>query len=121
MRATYEVTLRGLRFHTLVGVLPHEREVPQPVEFDVTAWPAAREGHPAQGVLLDYRTLYDIVAQVLASGPVDYLEGLVLAMAERVMLSGHVLRVRVAARKPHVTLPGPSDHAEVAIELSRDA
>jgi FolB domain-containing protein len=121
VRASYEVTLRGLRFHTFVGVLPHEREVAQPVEFDVTAWPVAREGRPYEGVLLDYRALYDIVATVLAKGPVDFLEGLVLAMADAVMLGGQVQRVRVVARKPHVALPGPLDYAEVAIELSKDA
>ena len=31
-----EVTLRGMRFHALVGVLPHEAEFAQPLEVDVS-------------------------------------------------------------------------------------
>jgi 7,8-dihydroneopterin aldolase/epimerase/oxygenase len=121
VRTSYEVTLRGLRFHTRVGVLPHERDLPQPVEFDVTAWPRPPRRRPAEGILLDYRTLYDVIAAVLAEGPTDYLEGLVASIAERIMAGGQVRRVRVVARKPHVVLPGPLDHAEVAIDVSRDA
>ena len=31
------ITLRGMKFHTLVGLLPHEEKFPQPLELDVTA------------------------------------------------------------------------------------
>ena len=34
---THEITLRAMRFHALVGILPHERELEQPIEIDVTA------------------------------------------------------------------------------------
>ena len=31
-----EITLHAMRFHALVGILPHERDIPQPIEIDLT-------------------------------------------------------------------------------------
>ena len=121
MRSEYAISLRGLRFHARVGILPHERELPQPIEIDVTVWPQPPHDVPTMGKLLDYRSLYDLVAKVIGEGPIDYLEGLALAIAEGAMDAGNVRRVRVAARKPHVVLPGPAAHAEVVADLTRDA
>jgi dihydroneopterin aldolase len=120
VRAEYAISLNGLRFHARVGVLPHERELSQPIEVDITVWPRAVSAEPTSGMLLDYRTLYDIVSRVVNEGPIDFLEGLVASVAERAMGTGSVQRVRVAARKPHVPLPGPLAHAEVVLDLTRD-
>ena len=109
-----------MRFHARVGILPHERELPQPIEIDLTVWPRAPLDVPSMGKLLDYRMLYDLAAKVINAGPIDFLEGLALAVAEQAMLAGNVTRVRVAARKPHVPLPGPLTCAEIVVELSRD-
>jgi FolB domain-containing protein len=107
------VTLRGLRFHTLVGVLPHEREIAQPLEVDVTAW--LRD--PSRGAPpLDYRALHGAVAARVAEGAVGYLEELAHDVADRVLALGGVRRVRVAVRKPHVPLGAPLAGAEVVLE-----
>ncbi len=58
-----EITLRGLRFHALVGILPHERTVPQPIEVDLDVRVADGDA------LVDYRALYDDVARVVSPGP----------------------------------------------------
>jgi FolB domain-containing protein len=107
-----------MRFHTLVGVLPHERELPQPLEMDVTVWLADRSG-PDASTSLDYRELYLTMADTVARSPIGYLEDLVDRAAQAVLALAPVDRVRVAARKPHVTLPGPLAYAEVAIERDR--
>jgi dihydroneopterin aldolase len=120
VRTLYQIALRGMRFHARVGVLPHERELPQPIELDLIVWPRAPHDLPDVGKLLDYRALYHLAAGALSEGPVDYLEGLAAVVADRVMAAGNVNRVRVQARKPHVALPGPVSHAEVSIELTRD-
>ena len=104
------VTLAGLQFHVRVGVLPHEREVPQPLEVDVTAWP-----NPAAAVL-DYRALYAAAAGAVAGEPLAYLEDVAGDVAARVLADGGVERVRVAVRKPHVAMPGPLAYAEVVVE-----
>jgi FolB domain-containing protein len=102
-----------MRFHTLVGVLPHEAQLPQPLEIDLTVWMGA------EGGVIDYRTLYEAVSGVVSSGPIRYLEELVGATADAALAMGGVARVRVAARKPHVALPGPLAWAEVAIDRER--
>jgi dihydroneopterin aldolase len=109
VQTNYEVALNRVCFHALVGVLPHEKQLQQPVEVDLRVWPRTPAGSDDTGRLLDYR-----------QGPIDYLEGLALAIAERAIDTGQVDRVRVTVRKPHVPLPGPLDSAEVSIELTRD-
>jgi dihydroneopterin aldolase len=106
-----EITLRAMRFHALVGVLPHERSVPQPVEIDLRV-------HVTEGdVVIDYRGLYDVVAKTIASGPIDFLEEIAARVAdEAIAHNGRIRAARVAVRKPHVALPGPLAYAEVVVE-----
>ncbi len=115
------ITLKGMRFHTLVGLLPHEEHVPQPLELDLTVWRSLRSvgesDSPAQ--LLDYRDLYEIVARAVGSSPHRLLEALCEKIARHVLEATAVDRVRVAARKPHAPIPGPLDHVEVVIERGR--
>ena len=107
-----------MRFHTLVGVLPHEQEFAQPLEMDVTVW--IGDDHAATSAI-DYRDLYRAMADTVSAGPVGYLEDLVDTAARAALALPAVARVRVAARKPHVALPGPLAYAEVAVERTRDA
>lgn len=107
------ITLRGMRFHTLVGILPHERELPQPLEVDVTAWVPH-----APGASLDYRELYSVVATRAAAG-CGFIEDLADTVAAGVLELPQVRRVMVAVRKPHVPLPGPLAYAEVRVERER--
>lgn len=121
MRSSLTVTLRGLRFHARVGVLPHERELAQPLEIDVTVWAAPEPATPSRHALIDYRFIYDRVAAVVARQPLGLLEDLVHAIAQDVLALDGASRVSVVARKPHVPLPGPLTCSEVALELARDA
>jgi len=104
-----EVTLRGMRFHALVGILPHEREVAQPLEVDLTVWASS------SGIVIDYRGLYDVVASVVTSGQIGYLEAAGARIADAAVALAGVSRARVALRKPNVALPGPLAHAEVVV------
>jgi len=117
------ITLRGMRFHTLVGLLPHEAKFPQPLELDVTAWLSLkRVGETdAPSMLLDYRTLYQTVADTVgAAQHHKLLEALCERIAQATLRLDGVERVTVAARKPHVPIPGPLDAVEVTIERTRD-
>ena len=116
------ITLRGMRFHTLVGLLPHEAKFPQPLELDVTAFISLRRvgetDEPA--IRLDYRTLYQVVADAVnASSHHKLLEALCEGIARATLGLDGVERVRVAARKPHAPIPGPLEDVEVTIERSR--
>ena len=107
-----------MRFHTLVGVLPHEQQLAQPLEMDVTVWLSDRHASDS-AASLDYRELYLAMADTVARSPIGYLEDLVDRAAQAALALSAVARVRVAARKPHVALPGPLGYAEVAIERDR--
>lgn len=109
-----------MQFHTLVGILPHEREFSQPLEMDVTVWLDAAPAGAAQAGL-DYRELHAAVAHAVEERSIGYLEDLVQRAADAVMALPAVTRARVAARKPHVALPGPLAYAEVVVEHDRDA
>ena len=112
---THEITLRAMRFHALVGILPHERELAQPIEVDVTA-------HVGDGAgIVDYRRMYEAVADVFSVGPVDYLEEIAERVASRLFADHQrIASVRVAVRKPHVALGGPLAYAEVAVDRTRN-
>ena len=105
-----EITLRGMRFTTLVGILPRERVDPQPLEIDLTVRLA-----PGKEVV-DYRALYDLVAGTVEAGPIEYLESAGERIAARALALPRVRSARVALRKPNVALGGPLDYAEVVVE-----
>jgi dihydroneopterin aldolase len=115
------ITLRGMRFHTLVGLLPHEEHIPQPLELDVTVYLSLRRVGVTDSpkALLDYRHLYRLVAESVGTSHHKLLEGLCELVAAKALALDHVERVRVAARKPHAPIPGPLESVEVVIERSR--
>jgi dihydroneopterin aldolase len=112
------ITLKGMRFHTRVGLLPHEAHVAQPLELDLTVYLSLRRAGATDSpsALLDYRTLYDAVAQTIGASHHRLLEGLCERIAEAVLALEAVETVRVAARKPHAPISGPLDYVEVIIE-----
>ncbi len=111
-----EITLRSMRFHALVGILPHERELAQPIEVDLTVRVTDGEG------VIDYRALYAIAEDVLAAGPIDFLEEIGDRIAGGALAhSPRVRTARVAVRKPHVPLGGPLQYVEVVVDRSADA
>jgi dihydroneopterin aldolase len=116
------ITLRGMRFHTLVGLLPHEESIPQPLELDLTVHLSLRRVGETDSprALLDYRTLYQLVAETVGTSHHRLLEALCERIAAKALALDGVDRVRVAARKPHAPIAGPLDSVEVVIERTRD-
>ena len=115
------ITLRGMRFHTLVGLLPHEEKFPQPLELDLTVFLSLQRVGQADSprMLLDYRRLYQVVADTVGTSHHRLLEALCEQIAQAALALEGVSRVRVAARKPHAPIPGPLDAVEVVIERSK--
>ena len=105
------ISLVGMRFHVRVGILPHEREHPQPLEIDVRV---TRADDAAD--LLDYRSLYELAAERVAREPLDYIEDFAASIADGVMQLPQVTHALIAVRKPHVMLDGPLAYAEVVVE-----
>jgi dihydroneopterin aldolase len=117
------ITLKGMRFHTLVGLLPHEQQIPQPLELDLTVRRSLKDVGETDSpeALLDYRDLYGLVAETVGQSHHRLLEALCEKIAQRALELDGVVGVRVAARKPHAPIDGPLDHVEVVLERVRDS
>ena len=113
------VTLKGMRFHARIGVLPHEAEIAQSIEVDASLWVRRSGSRLTSKDIVDYRRVYEIVAEVVTGGHTNFLEEVGERIAEHALQLPLVERVRIAVRKPNVVLPGPLAYAEVALERAR--
>jgi 7,8-dihydroneopterin aldolase/epimerase/oxygenase len=113
------VTLKAMRFHARIGVLPHEAEIAQSIEVDASLWVRRGDGQLSARDIVDYRHVYDMVADVVTKGHISFLEEVGELIAERALELPLVSKVRIAVRKPNVALPGPLAYAEVALERER--
>ena len=113
------VTLKGMRFHARIGVLPHEAEIAQSIEVDASLWVRRGGTRLTARDIVDYRRVYEIVAEVVTGGHTNFLEEVGERIAEAALQLPLVERVRIAVRKPNVVLPGPLAYAEVALERAR--
>jgi dihydroneopterin aldolase len=112
------IILKGMRFHTRVGVLPHEEQVPQPLHIDLTVWLSLEQPGRTDSLrdTVDYRALHAVVAETVGDSHHRLIEGLCERIATRALTLPGVGRVEVAARKPHAPVGGPLDHVEVVLE-----
>jgi dihydroneopterin aldolase len=113
------VTLKGMRFHARIGVLPHEAEIAQSIEVDASLWVRRSGARLTSKDIVDYRRVYEMVAEVVTGGHTNFLEEVGERIAERALQLPLVEKVRIAVRKPNVALPGPLAYAEVALERAR--
>lgn len=113
------VTLKAMRFHARIGVLPHEAEIAQSIEVDASLWVRRSGARPTAKDIVDYRRVYDLVAEVVTHGHTSFLEEVGERIADRALQLPQVEKVRIAVRKPNVALPGPLAYAEVALERAR--
>ena len=112
MPTPVEITLRNMRFHVLVGILPHEGQLTQPLEVDLTVWTApAADGQ----LVVDYRVLHALTSDVVSTPPLPYLETIAQRLVAGALALPQVAGARAAVRKPHVALGGPLDCAEVVV------
>jgi 7,8-dihydroneopterin aldolase/epimerase/oxygenase len=115
----FEVTLRAMRFHARIGVLPHEAEIAQSIEVDVSLWVRRAGARMTASDIVDYRRVYELVEEVVTDGHTSFLEEVCERIADRALGIPLVDRIRVSVRKPNVALPGPLAYAEVALERGR--
>jgi dihydroneopterin aldolase len=113
------VTLKAMRFHARIGVLPHEAEIAQSIEVDASLWVRRSGNKPTTKDIVDYRRVYELVAEVVTKGHTNFLEEVGERIAQRALEVPLVERVRIAVRKPNVALPGPLAYAEVSLERAR--
>ncbi|HVB30127.1 MAG TPA: dihydroneopterin aldolase [Gemmatimonadaceae bacterium] len=104
------ITLRAMRFHVLVGILPHEREHPQPLEVDLAA-----DITPGRAGVVDYRALHAAARDAVMESPREFIEEIAERVARGALAVPGVAGVVVTVRKPNVPLGAPLEYVEVTI------
>jgi 7,8-dihydroneopterin aldolase/epimerase/oxygenase len=114
------IELRGLRLLGVCGVLPEERDRPQPLEVDldlVADLGAAGRSDDLDDTV-DYGTVCSVVEVVVTAAPVALLEALAERVAAAVLAAdGRVEAVTVGIRK--LRPPVPQDLATSGVRLTR--
>ena len=103
------IFLRGMRFMACHGVLPHEREVPQPFEVDVEMGLDLRAAGEADNLrqTVNYAEVYDVVSTVLTVTAKKLIEALAEEIADDLLRDFDALRwVRVTVHKPAAPIDG---------------
>ena len=103
------IFLRGMRFMACHGVLPHEREVPQPFEVDVELGLSLRAAGESDDLddTVNYAKVYDVVSTVLTVTRKYLIEALAEEIADDLLRDFDSLRwVRVTVHKPAAPIDG---------------
>lgn len=115
------ITLTGLRVPGRHGVYQHERVDGQEFVVDATVWldlgPAAATDELS--ATLDYGTLADRAAQIVAGDPCNLIETLAARIAADVLTDHRVRAVEITVHKPQAPLPHPFTDISVTTHLTR--
>jgi dihydroneopterin aldolase len=113
------IEVRALRLTGVHGLLPEERNRPQPFEIDLDL-EVDMDGAVVSDDLAetaDYAAVIEATAAVVAGPPHDLLESLAGAIAGAVLSDDHVRSVTVAVRK--LQPPVPFDVGSTGVRLTR--
>jgi len=113
------IELRGLRVRGHHGVFDHERRDGQDFVVDVTVWLDLRAAAASDDLAdtLDYGTLAQRAAAVVAGPPRQLIETVAGEIADDVIVDERVHAVEVVVHKP--AAPIPLDFADVAVVARR--
>jgi dihydroneopterin aldolase len=111
------IALRGLRVHGRHGVLPEERENGQDFVVDAVLKldTRAAAASDALGDTVDYGTLAQRLADVVAGEPCDLIETLAQRLAEVCLADERVFEVEVTVHKPQAPIEVPFEDVAVTV------
>src|SRR3954463_16001616 len=101
------IEISGLRVMTLVGVLAHEREAPQPLEFDIVLEVDLRDAGTSDDLAdtAHYGLVAERAAAIARETKDELLERLVHRIAEDALTIDRVEAVEVVVRKLRPPIP----------------
>ncbi|MGH3118549.1 MAG: dihydroneopterin aldolase [Gaiellales bacterium] len=110
------IELYGLEIFGYHGATDVEEREGQKFLFDVYLWP--RQEPEADDIerTIDYRDVAARMREVSDRRRVRLLETLAASLADELLASFPVERVRVRVRKPHVQLDPPAEYSAVTVE-----
>ena len=112
------IFLRGMRFMACHGVLPHEREIPQPFEVDVELGLFLRAAGESDALddTVNYAKVYHTVSSIMDGAPKQLIEALAEELADDLLRDFVSLRwVRVTVHKPAAPIDGMFSDVGVTI------
>ena len=112
------IFLRGMRFMACHGVLPHEREIPQPFEVEVELGLSLRVAGESDNLddTVNYAKVYHTVSSIMDGAPKQLIEALAEEIADDLLRDFDSLRwVRVTVHKPAAPIDGMFSDVGVTI------
>ena len=113
------IELRGLVITTIIGTLPHERTLAQPLQIDLSLFVNLRQAGQSDdlGDTVHYGEVTERVAQVVRSAQDRLLERLAERVAESVLAIPRVQAVEVTVAK--LRPPVPEQLHSTAVRILR--
>ena len=109
------LTLTGLRFDASLGILAHERNLPQPIQVDAELHQGQQPLLPSDDDILsvlDYRKVRQVIIDECTAQHINLLETLIGKVSHRLMQLPGVVGVRVRIAKLEIF-----EDCEVAIRM----
>ncbi len=115
------IEITGLRVMTLVGVLPHEREAPQPIEFDIFLEGDLRDAGISDDLAdtAHYGMVAERAAAIARESKDELLERLIHRIADDALTFDRVEAVEIVVRKLRPPIPEDVQHTAVRIRRTR--
>jgi len=115
------IEITGLRVMTLVGVLAHERESAQPLEFDIFLEGDLRDAGSSDDLVdtAHYGMVAEQAAAIARESKDELLERLIHRIAENALTFDRVEAVEVVVRKLRPPIPEDIQHTAVRIRRTR--
>jgi dihydroneopterin aldolase len=115
------IEVRGLRVAAICGVLPEERDRPQPLLIDLELGVDLAQAGASDDLAhtVDYGAITERVADVAATSTFELLERLATRIAEECLADDRVQHVVVSVRKLRPPVPQLVDTTGVRITRSR--
>ncbi|WP_197408183.1 MULTISPECIES: dihydroneopterin aldolase [unclassified Guyparkeria] len=118
--ATDRILVQGLEFETIIGILPQEREIPQPLRIDlVLEVDSFREAAASEQIdrTVDYAAVSRRVTEIAREGRFQLVETLAERTCEALLAEFPIRRITLRAMKPHAL----AEAAGVGVEITREA
>jgi len=113
------IQLRGLRVVCIVGVLPEERERPQPIELDIDIYTDLSAAGKSDDLAdtVDYGAAAEAATEICLSSKAQLLEHLAQRIADQLLLLTPVSAVDITIKK--IRPPIPVDINSTAVQVVR--
>ncbi|MEA5578821.1 dihydroneopterin aldolase [Anabaena sp. UHCC 0451] len=114
------IHLTGIRCYGYIGYLPEEKVLGQWFEIDLKLWMDLCKAAETDAIedTLDYRTVINLVQNLVKTSKFDLLEKLAGAIADAILKQHDIVtQVQVIVIKP--SAPIPDFNGKISIEITR--